>query len=58
MGDAPCGADATMFGMVSGVLTPFFDTPLRDAALQHANLVAYRDRMMEHHYPGFAKAAA
>jgi glutathione S-transferase len=58
MGDTPCGADATMFGMVSGVLTPFFDTPLRDAALTHANLVAYRDRMMEHHYPGFAKAAA
>lgn len=57
MGDRPCGADATMFGMLSGILTPFFDTPHRDAALAHPNLVAYRDRMMARFYPGFAKDA-
>jgi glutathione S-transferase len=54
MGEAPCGADATMFGMIAGIATPYFDTPLRDAALAHPNLVAYRDRMMERYYPGFA----
>jgi glutathione S-transferase len=58
MGDRPCGADATMFGMVAGVLTPHFDMPLRAAASQHGNLVAYRDRMMAHYYPDFARQAA
>jgi len=58
MGDRPCGADATMFGMIAGILTPYFDMPLRDAAVQHANLVAYRDRMMARYYPDFARQAA
>jgi glutathione S-transferase len=58
MGDKPCGADATVFGMLAGILTPYFDTALRDAALAHPNLVAYRDRMMERYYPGFAQQAA
>ena len=30
-GDEPCGADATAFAFVAGVLTPFFDTRLRKA---------------------------
>jgi glutathione S-transferase len=54
MGDAPCGADATMFGIVAGILTPHFDTKLRDAALAYPGLVAYRDRMMARYYPEFA----
>jgi glutathione S-transferase len=58
MGSEPCGADATAFGMIAGILTPFFDTPHRDAALAHLNLVAYRDRMMDRFYPDFAKEAA
>jgi glutathione S-transferase len=57
MGDAPTGTDATMFGMVAGILTPYFDTPLREAALAHPNLVAYRDRMMGRYYPDFVQAA-
>jgi glutathione S-transferase len=57
-GDTPCGADATAFGFVAAVLTPFFDTPLRKAAEQHANLTAYRDRMMRQYYPQFAQQAA
>jgi len=58
MGDAPCGADATVLGMVAGVLTPFFDGKLRERAERHANLVAYRDRMMASYYPDFGRAAA
>ena len=29
MGDTPCGTDATAFGALAGILTPFFDSPLR-----------------------------
>ena len=52
-GPAPCAADATAFAFVAGVLTPFFETRLRGFALGHKNLVAYRERMMEEHYPKF-----
>jgi len=58
MGEAPCGADATAFGMVAGVLTPFFETPLRDAALRQPNLVAYTARMMQRYYPDFERKEA
>jgi glutathione S-transferase len=51
MGEAPAGVDATAFGMLACVLTPFFDTPLRRAAQRHANLVDYVARMMRRHYP-------
>lgn len=53
-GDTICGADATLFAGLSAVMTPFFDTPVRDAALKHANLVAYVERMMARFYPEFA----
>ena len=58
MGEKPCGADATALGMLAGILTSFFETPLRDAALQHKNLVAYVARMLERYYPEFARKAA
>ena len=51
MGDRPCGIDATVFGSVAGLLTPFFDSPLRRRALTFANLRAYVDRMMAQYYP-------
>jgi glutathione S-transferase len=57
-GDAPCGADATAFGMAASILTPFFDAPLRNRAESHANLVAYCDRMMRQYYPNVANQAA
>jgi glutathione S-transferase len=57
-GDVPCGADATAFGMVASVLTPFFDSPLRKRAESYPNLVAYRDRMMRRYYPDFMAKAA
>jgi glutathione S-transferase len=54
MGLSPSGVDATAFGMLACVITPFFDTPLRRAAQAHPNLVAYVDRMMQRHYPQHA----
>jgi glutathione S-transferase len=55
MGDAPCGADATAFGMVASVLTPYFTGALRKHCERHTNLIAYRDRMMAAFYPDFAE---
>jgi glutathione S-transferase len=53
MGDNPCGMDATAFGALSGVLTPFFDSKLRAKAEQYQNLTAYVERMMLQFYPEF-----
>ena len=54
MGKSPSGVDATAFGMLAAVLTPFFDTPLRRAVEMHPNLAAYVDRMMRRYYPEHA----
>jgi len=54
MGATPTGVDATAFGQLACILTPFFDTPLRAAVRRHANLVAYVARMMRTHYPEHA----
>lgn len=58
MGEHVTAVDAVAFGMVAGILTPHFDTPLRDAALRHANLVSYADRMLQQYYPAFEQKAA
>lgn len=52
-GNRPSGVDATAFAMLAAVLTPYFDSPLRDRALQYLNLTAYVDRMMAQFYPEF-----
>ncbi|WP_353193648.1 glutathione S-transferase family protein [Pandoraea pnomenusa] len=44
-GDAPCGADATAFGFISGAASPHFDMTLRDEIEQHPNLMEYLVRM-------------
>ena len=54
MGDTPCGSDATAFGALAGILTPFFTSNLRERAEQSGNLVAYVDRMMLQYYPEFS----
>ncbi|MBB6247863.1 glutathione S-transferase family protein [Rhodanobacter sp. A1T4] len=54
MGEKPSGVDATAFGVLASVLTPFFDTPLRRAAEARPNLVAYVARMMQRYYPEHA----
>jgi len=56
MGEKPCGTDATAFGALAGILTPFFESPLRQRAEQFANLTAYVDRLMLQYYPEFAWA--
>jgi glutathione S-transferase len=54
MGEAPCGVDATAFGALAGILTPFFTSNLRTQVEKFDNLAAYVDRMMGHYYPEFA----
>jgi glutathione S-transferase len=56
MGDTPCGTDATAFGALAGILTPFFESTLRERAEKFGNLTAYVDRMMLQYYPEFAWA--
>jgi len=54
MGASPSGVDATAFGMLACVITPFFDTPLRRVAQSHPALVDYVARMMRRYYPRHA----
>ena len=56
MGDKPCGADATAFGALGGILTPFFSSKLREEVETFDNLTAYVDRMMRQYYSDFAWA--
>ncbi len=51
MGEKPCGADATVFSFVAGMLTPVFESEVRAAAERHVNLIAYVKRMSEHYFP-------
>jgi glutathione S-transferase len=53
MGDEPCGTDATAFGALAGILTPYFSSPLRERTGHFGNLTAYVDRMMRQYYPDF-----
>jgi len=53
MGEAPCGADAFVHGLLTNILTPYFDTELRQMAEQHPNLKAYRDRGLARWYSDF-----
>ena len=52
MGDKPCGADATVFGFVTGALCPVFETPLRTKAESYPNLRDYYTRLTQQHFPG------
>jgi len=55
LGNAPSGADATVFAFLACGLTPHFESPLRDKMKAVPNLVAYHDRMMREYFPEFAK---
>jgi hypothetical protein len=57
MGDKPCVADAFIFGIVTSILTPPLDSPLRTAMLKHANLVANRDRLTRQFFTNLAPVA-
>jgi glutathione S-transferase len=54
MGNAPCGADATVFAFLAGLLCPRFESPIRARAEARPNLVAYRDRLMQQYFPDYA----
>jgi glutathione S-transferase len=56
MGEKPCGVDATAFGALAGILTPFFASKLRSEVETFGNLTAYVDRMMRQYYPDFVWA--
>jgi glutathione S-transferase len=56
-GDQPCGADASVFGIVTAILTPPLDSPIRTTLQRHANLVAYRDRIARRYFSGQPEAA-
>jgi glutathione S-transferase len=51
MRERPSAVDAFAFAVLAAILTPFIDSPLRQAALRFPNLVAYTARMMSRHYP-------
>ncbi len=53
-GDRATGTDAIVFAMLAGILTPWFDGPLRRQAEGFPDLVRYVERMMAEFYPGFA----
>ena len=53
-GERHSAVDATAFGVLASVLTPFFDSPLRSGVERHPSLVAYVDRMMGHYFPEYA----
>jgi len=52
-GSRPCGADATVFAVLAGILTPYFTGEIRRRAEGFGNLVAYVDRLMARFYPEF-----
>jgi glutathione S-transferase len=54
LGQRPCGADASVFAQIVSALSPWFESPVRDAAVSHTNLVAYGKRLMSTFFPGFA----
>jgi glutathione S-transferase len=53
MGASPCGTDACAFGVLAGILTPFFSSQLRQRTERFENLTAYVDRLMPQYFPDF-----
>lgn len=51
-GDRPTSIDASLFGALENVITFEVDTPLKQAAIQHDNLVAYCDRFRGEFFDG------
>ena len=46
-----CGADATLYAFMTGILAPFFESHTRPIVLEHHNIVAYCDRMKRRFHP-------
>ena len=58
MGEKPCAADAFVFGIVTSILTPPLNSPIREAMQRHTNLVDYRDRITSQYFAGSRSAEA
>jgi glutathione S-transferase len=57
IGAEPCGADASLFAFVAGILCPQFRSPVRDAAERYDNLRGYVGRMTARYYPDYGEIA-
>jgi glutathione S-transferase len=55
MGERICSVDATVYGMLSSIYYPDFNTPLQSIALDHPNLTAYSDRITEQFFPDYSR---
>ncbi len=53
MGDAPCGADATLFSFMNVLLCPPFKAPSVMMARGYANIVAYSARLAAQYFPDY-----
>ncbi|MGE3246568.1 MAG: glutathione S-transferase family protein [Beijerinckiaceae bacterium] len=56
MGDAPCGADATVYAFMASGACPVFDSRLRTAIESRANIMAYIERINAQYFPELTKA--
>ncbi len=56
MGERPCGADATVFAFVLGVLCPVSESGIRGSAKSYPNLEDYCVRLKQQYYPDLAPA--
>ena len=54
LGDTVSGTDATVFGFVTTASPLIYDSPIAQRARGHANLMAYKARMMAAYFPEFA----
>lgn len=52
-GYQPANVDAVAFGLLANVLLASMHLPLTDITRQHANLVAYTQRMLENYFPEY-----
>lgn len=50
MGDSPAEIDAVAYGLLANIMLVPVDSPVKDAALERANLVAYVERMRQRYY--------
>lgn len=50
MGSYPTAVDAVAYGVIAACTAPIFDSPLKDMVADHANLVAFLQRMEDRFY--------
>lgn len=53
LGDRPTALDATAYGFLVNIVAPPVESPLKERAIGHANLVEYCRRMQMEYFPEF-----